>query len=389
MPGQPFGFDLSELMRMLQSEGPVNWEIARQFAAKIAITDPETGAEHSEPPVDTATVVAYDAVVRAAQVAVVGATGLGETHTTRVACVDRRTWAEGTLDALKPVLEALSGPLRKPLAALDDDETAGTIGADPLAGLVTVMMPILLGSWAGSMIGLLAQHALGQYDLPLPLEGEPQLVFVTHNIDQFAEAWSLPLDDLRYSIALREAIHASQRSVPWVREHLVQLASAYVSAYEINEDAFEGMLGDFDVTNLAGMTDVPEALTDPAKLLGGMQSERQVPLLEELQRFVAVLEGYTDTIAAQLGEPMIPSFGMIDEALRRHRVERGQAAAFVDRLLGLELDRDHYEQGRAFCEGVVERAGIDGLNRLWEGVEAIPTRAEIGAPGLWLARIEL
>src|SRR3954451_5804374 len=266
-PGQPFGFDLSELMRMLQSEGPVNWEIARQFAAKLAITDPETGAEHSEPPVDTTTVVEYDAVVRAAQVAVVGATGLGETQTVRVACVDRRTWAEGTLDALKPVLEALAGPLQKPLEAIDDEDLDGTIGADPLAGLVTVMMPILLGSWAGSMIGLLAQHALGQYDLPLPLAGEPRLVFVTNNIDQFADEWSLPRDDLRYSIALREAVHASQRSVPWVRDRLTQLASTYVSNYEIKEDAFEGMLGDFDVTNLAGMTEVPEALTDPATLL--------------------------------------------------------------------------------------------------------------------------
>jgi putative hydrolase len=388
-PGQPFEFDLSELMRMLQSPGPVNWEIARQTSGKIAITDPDTGVERVEPPIDTTTVVAYDAVARAALTAVVAATGLGEAHTIKISCVDRRTWAEATLEQLKPVLEALAGPLQKPLATLDDDVTDGTIGADPLAGLVTVMMPMMLGVWAGSMIGLLASHALGQYDLPLPLTGEPRLVFVTSNIDAFSEAWSLPLDDLRYSIALREAVHAAQRSVPWVRDHLVHLASQYVGAYEINESAFEGILGDFDITNLSGMTDVPEALTDPATLLGGMRSERQGPMLEELQRFVAVLEGYTDTVVAQLGAPMIPSFGMIDEALRRHRVDRGQAAAFVDRLLGLELDREHYERGLAFCQGVVERAGLDGLNRLFADETMLPTQAELEAPGLWLARIEL
>jgi putative hydrolase len=177
--------------------------------------------------------------------------------------------------------------------------------------------------------------------------------------------------------------------VPWVRDHLVELASAYVGAYEINEEAFEGMLGDFDLSNLGAMTEVPEALSDPAKLLEGMQSEKQVPLLEALQRFVAVLEGYTDTIVAQVGAPMVPSFGMIDEALRRHRVDRGQAAAFVDRLLGLELDREHYERGVAFCSGVVERSGVEGLNRLFEGPQMIPTAAELAAPGLWLARIEL
>jgi putative hydrolase len=390
-PGSnPFGFDLSQLMRMLQSEGPVNWEVARQVAANIAVADPETGQPRTEPPTDTSTSAAYDGVVRAAQLAVTGATGLGETQASRVACVDRRTWAEQTLEHLHGVLEALAGPLRQPLNALDDADNLEELGgADPLAGLATVMMPILLGVWAGSMIGLLAQFALGQYDLPLPLEGEPRLDFAVNNIDEFAKAWSLPLDDLRYSIALRESVHAAQRSVPWVRDRLIRLCSAYVGAYEIREDAFEGMLGDFDITNLTSMTDVPEALGDPAALLGAMKSERQAPMLEELQRFVAVLEGYTDTIVLHVGEPMVPSFGMIDEALRRHRVDRGQAAAFVDRLLGLELDRDHYDRGVAFCKGVVERAGIDGLNKLWTGEQMMPTPAELDAPGLWLARIEL
>ena len=36
-----------------------------------------------------------------------------------------------------------------------------------------------------------------------------------------------------------------------------------------------------------------------------------------------------------------------------------------------------------------ERAGIDGLNRLWEREAMLPTENEIAAPGLWLARIEL
>jgi len=38
---------------------------------------------------------------------------------------------------------------------------------------------------------------------------------------------------------------------------------------------------------------------------------------------------------------------------------------------------------------VVERAGGDGLVRLWESERTFPTPAEITAPGLWLARIDL
>jgi len=58
-------------------------------------------------------------------------------------------------------------------------------------------------------------------------------------------------------------------------------------------------------------------------------------------------------------------------------------------LLGLELGRDHYDEGLAFARGVVERGGIDQLNRLWTGREMMPTRPELEAPGLWLARIDL
>ena len=39
--------------------------------------------------------------------------------------------------------------------------------------------------------------------------------------------------------------------------------------------------------------------------------------------------------------------------------------------------------------GRLERAGDDGLNRLWRSAAELPTPAEIDAPGLWLARIDL
>jgi uncharacterized protein (DUF2342 family) len=88
---------------------------------------------------------------------------------------------------------------------------------------------------------------------------------------------------------------------------------------------------------------------------------------------------------------MVASHVRIDEALRRHRLDRGEAGVFVDRLLGLELDRDHYEAGVAFARGVVERSDdtLDQLNRLWDREEMVPTRNELLAPGLWLARIDL
>jgi uncharacterized protein (DUF2342 family) len=39
--------------------------------------------------------------------------------------------------------------------------------------------------------------------------------------------------------------------------------------------------------------------------------------------------------------------------------------------------------------GVLERAGDEGLSRLWHSERELPTPAEVDAPGLWLERIDL
>jgi putative hydrolase len=390
----PFGFDLEQLMRMLQSQGPVNFEIAQQVAAAVATAHPETGEPEPEPPIDPAIRASFNDVVRAAQGQVAETTGIGATLGIPSECVDRSQWANATLGGLAPVLNTLAGALQRPDgsdvgAALGDQE----MGFDPASGdigafLMQSLLPLLLGVWSGSMLGQLAHHALGQYDLPLPLHGPPTQRFVVRNVDAFGEEWSVPSDELHYALALREVVHGAQRSVPWVRDELERLATTYVGAYEVQPDALQEQLGDLNLTDPSSMASLTQ-MGDPSALLGAMQSERQVPLLEALQRFVSVLEGYTDIVVETLGEPMITSHARIDEALKRHRLDRGEAAAFVDRLLGLELDRNHYDEGTAFSRGVVERGGIEQLNRLWAGPEMIPTRSEFEAPGLWLARIDL
>ena len=42
-----------------------------------------------------------------------------------------------------------------------------------------------------------------------------------------------------------------------------------------------------------------------------------------------------------------------------------------------------YEQGKRFCDAVVAEHGIEGLNRVWEGPEALPTLSELKRPEAW------
>lgn len=384
-PLLPFGFgdlDLNQLLRMLQSSGPVNWQIASQVAHHVA-TDGE-----SERPVDAEAVTQLEELAHAAQTHVVAETGLAATFTTTVLATGRRGWVTLHLEALKPVLEALATTLGQAFGPPPGDTPlpGGLAGGDPMSGILPMLAPVLLGVQAGSMIGYLAQHALGRYDLPLPTSDIPSLCFVVPNLDAFEEGWSLDRADLRFTGALHEVVHAATRSVPWVRERLVRLATDYVSAYEVDPAILSSRLGDVDPANPESLQRLAER---PEELLGAMTSDRQTSMLDALRVFHAVLEGYADSVLARVGARLVPSFSRVHEAIARHRIERGEASRFVEQLLGLTLERDDYDLGAAFCRGVVERAGAEGLNRLWESPRMVPTRPELEAPGLWLARIEL
>jgi putative hydrolase len=382
--------DLGQVMRILQSTGPVNWEIARQTAEWVALEGrPEAvvaSADHAQ----------FEELAHAAQTLVVGETGLTAAFATGLRTVGPKGWVDLHLVALKPVLEALASTLGAAMQAEDDDDEPD-VGPDlsgtpfaAMAGLSgnmgALLAPALLGVQSGSLIGYLAQHALGRYDLPLPASDAPSLCFVVANVDTFESEWSLPRDDLRFYVALHETVHAATRSVPWLRERLVALATQYVSSYEIDASAFEAEFGTIDPQDPEAMQRLTES---PERVLGAMQSPHQVAPREELQRLTSVLEGYADHILGLIGRRLIPTFDQIHEAMQRHRVERGEAERFIEGLLGLKLERADYERGQAFVDGVVERAGLDGLNRVWDDAGMLPTPNELAAPGLWLARIDL
>ena len=165
------------MMQMLSSTGPVNWEIARQTAEWVALEG------RPEPAIDAADRKQFEELVHAAQTLVVArdrpvrhvrhhhpdrrATGLGRPpsrpRSARCSRRSRRTLG----DAMR--------------AAGDDPEAEAELSAMlpgmppglPLGDVLRVIAPALLGVQAGSMIGYLAQHAFGRYDLPLPTGAPP------------------------------------------------------------------------------------------------------------------------------------------------------------------------------------------------------------------------
>jgi putative hydrolase len=379
--GLPFFGDLA---RMLQSQGPVSWDAAKQFAHQVA-----TGGQAESNP-DPMARIQLEELARAAEVQVAGMTGLATSTTGRpltVVPVSRGEWARRTLDAYRPLLERLSSSLSagglgdRP----GDHDESGDPTAQLLGGLFSMIGPMMLGMQSGAMVGHLATRALGQYDLPLPRPASDELIVIEANIDALAEEWSLPPADLRMWICLSEITTHAVLGIPHVRRRLEQLVLDYVDAFHVDPNALDDRLADVDPANPMALQ---QALGDPAALLGAIQSPEQQTILPHLEALVAVVVGYVDHVMDAVGTRLVGSYGMLTEALHRRRVEAGSGDRFVEHLFGMELSTRQYERGSRFVDGVAER-NADALPRLWNSERELPTPAEVDAPGLWLARIDL
>lgn len=372
---QPFDFE--QILRMFQGGGPINFDVARQVASWVAGQDDRQAAGGP----DLAPVL--DDLTRTAQLHVAELTGLGADLQLSAQVLDRVQWAHATLDGLRPVLTVLAERLAASPGGADlpGGEELGLGGAD-IGALIAAMAPVLLGVQAGFMIGHLAPLTLSRYEMPMPLDVEPGVVFVGPNVLVFEEEWSLPPDEFRFYLALNEVVHAAIQSVPWVRRRLVQLGLDFAGAFEVDPTVVQQHLGDF---NPMDPSTLESATTDPAEFLGAIRSPRQQEVMDRLQLTIAVVEDYADFVVEQIGRRLITEFDRIREACHRNRVERGEAARFLEALLGVQADRETH----GFCEGVAERQGAEALRRLWGDERLFPTPAEFAAPGLWLARIDL
>ena len=380
--GNPFeGLPMfGDLARLFSRQGPVNWDVGRQTAVWLA-TDGQ-----AEPNVDPLERIRLEELVRVADLQVSAATGLDTSiagGVLSVLPVGRGDWALHSLEAYRPYLERLATSLSR---AGDDEDDVPDATTQLLGDLGKLLGPVLLGMQSGFMLGHLARRALGQYGLPLPRMAADQILVVPANLDAFAEQWTLVPDDLRLWVCLHEVTHHAVLGRPHVRARLSDLINEYVGSFEVDPEALEASLGDLDPTDAAGLQAV---LGNPETLLGAVRSPRQQETLARIETLTAVIEGYVDHVMDTTGRGLIGSYGQLTEALRRRRVEATDGERFAGRLLGLELGRTQYERGAAFIRGVVDRAGEDALGRLWRTGRELPTPAELDAPGLWLARIDL
>jgi putative hydrolase len=385
---------LGDMLRLLRTDSPLQWELALQLAHSIAAED---GGDANPEPVQR---ISIEELARIAELQVADVSGLMLTSDGRplqIIVTGRTEWARRTLEAWRPLLEELAGALSPPVtppspvtdASLDPDGEEDAQFSNLLGQWATVFAPAMTAMQIGSIVGHLAQRSLGSYDLPIPRRNEHELVVIAHNATAFAEAWSLPEADVRLWCLVHDlAVHAVLAR-PHVRERLGQLLVERARGLTIDPTRLEDRIGELGPAALGDMGELSRLFGDPAALSELQDTPELRRTQSELDCLLAVILGFAAYVTATVAARVIGAGVPIGEAMRRAAMERGDEARGGETMLGLNLDSDAVDKGERFVRGILDRGGESELARLFTVAEHLPTPAELEAPGLWIERTHL
>ena len=345
----------------------VDWGIAERVALGIAGTGDDPGP-FSPTAVDRACVEATALVLDYTRLAPPRPLPQPEV-------VDRAEWVGIGLETLRELSRSF-----------EERIASGMNGAGPLSGLARTVGGAAAGAEAGVAVGYAARKVLGQYEVAFTdRDREPRLLFVGPNLaGAHAELGERPDLFLKW-IAIHETTHAVQfTAVPWLRPHLIELLEELVQG--ASEQLDRESLQAFAKRILS--TDPRRTIRslfrgDLARLLAGPEQART---LDRLQAVMSVIEGHAEHVMDAAGAAGDPGYRRLRERLEARRSRRGGLGEVISKLLGLELKLRQYQVGKRFCDAVVAEVGVDGLNAVWSGPEALPTLAELERPSRWLER---
>ena len=129
--------------------------------------------------------------------------------------------------------------------------------------------------------------------------------------------WSLDPTDFRTCVAIHEVTHRFEFARPWARDRFSELLDDFLSTLH---DRRRGHAG---AARRRWTARDPEALQGLLEgdegLFGAELDDEQRLKLGRIQAFMAAAEGYGDHVMHALGAELLPSYGRIEEAMRRYR----------------------------------------------------------------------
>jgi coenzyme F420 biosynthesis associated uncharacterized protein len=288
--------------------------------------------------------------------------------------IERRDWVAANISSMRALLDPVL-------------ERAGA-GMGPLKPAVQIGMGFALSAEVGLVVGYLAQHVLGQYELVLLDEATddkpPRLLFVLPNLGAAMRAFDADEREFMTWVALHEVTHAVQfAGVPWLHGYVAGLLKELLESAELRLDRERKLR----LPSRAEIARVFGALRR-GDLISIVTSPGERATMDRVQAVMAVIEGHAEHVMDAVAPDLLPSLPKLRAAIDRRRKSQSGLNRLVARLLGLELKLRQYEQGKRFCDEVVKHGGVEALHRVFERPEALPTLEEIERPREWLKRTQ-
>ena len=205
------------------------------------------------------------------------------------------------------------------------------------------------------------------------------------NLGQAVQTFGAQEDEFMTWVALHEVTHAVQfAGVPWLHGHVAGLVRELLRSAELRMEAERKL----HMPTRAQVRRGFESLRQ-GDLISIFTSDAERETLDRVQAVMAVIEGHAEHVMDAVAPDLLPSLPKLRAGLDRRRKSQSGLSRLLAKLLGLELKLRQYEQGKFFCDAIVERAGTEALTRVFQRPEALPTLEELTEPALWLRRVGL
>lgn len=345
----------------------IDWDLARTIAAKVNRNEPEVvGDERARMDAD------FEEFTALAEDLVGAETGLRSLDgAARGRVADRADWVDANIRSfqrlLKPMLEQMEDKMDGPFSAVG---------------------PKVAGAELGMLLGWMSTRVLGQYDLLVIEDENPEqqdiVYYVGSNVAALEKRFAFPERDFRLWLALHEVTHRAQfTGVPWMREHFLGLVNSTMEEVDPDPQRFIDGLRRALAAKKAG----EDPLADGG-LTAVFASEKQRESLEQIGGLMSLLEGHGDVTMDRAGEGVVMNAERFGRVLRQRRQNASKFVALIQRLAGLEAKMKQYAQGEAFIEAVEDHGGRELIDRVWEGPTMLPLLAEIREPDEWISRMQ-
>ena len=345
----------------------IDWGLAERIAVRVAGREPFHGSYHAQ-----SLGPDFAELTAEAEQLVAAATGLQSlAGPARARVTDRAGWVRANVASFQRLLRPLTDKLGDRLSS----------------GRLAPVARRAAGAEVGALLGWMSTRVLGQYDLLVIEDEDPDdqdlVYYVGPNVLALEKRYAFPPREFRLWLALHEVTHRAQfTGVPWMRSHFLGLVEQAVGSVDPDPkrllhalrrvaDAAVERRNPFDDGGLAALLATPE----------------QADVLQRVGGLMSLLEGHGDVTMDRAGADRIPSADRFSRVLRARRRAVNPGIRLLQQIIGLEAKLNQYEQGERFIEAVERAGGPELVNTAFEAPTMLPTLAEIRQPDRWLARV--